>query len=82
LMSGWDVGQMMGPMWGMGSMTWLWVLLILGVGYWFWWYGPRDYPRRRYDFRDDPLEIARVRLANGEITVEEFDRIKEKILKS
>jgi len=81
-MFGWDVGQMMWPMWGMGSMMWFWVFLILGVGYWFWWYGPRDYPRRGYRRQEDSLEIARARLARGEITLEEFEKIKEAILNS
>ena len=81
-MYGWGVGQMMGPMWGMGSMMWFWVLLIFGVGYWFWWYGPSNIPRRRYEHRDGPLELARARLAKGEITLEEFEEIKKAIQNS
>ncbi len=67
---------MMWPMWGMGPMMWFWVLLIFGVGYWFWWYGPRDIPGRRFEYREDPLEFAKARLARGEITLEEFEEIK------
>ncbi|MCK4978572.1 MAG: SHOCT domain-containing protein, partial [Anaerolineales bacterium] len=66
------VAQMMWPMWGMGGMMWFWVLLIFGVGYWFL-YGPRNYPRRRHQNRVNPLELARARLARGELTLEEFE---------
>ena len=76
------VAQMMWPMWGMGGMMWLWVLLIFGAGYWFWWYRPQDIPRRRYMSREAPLEIAKARLAKGEITFEEFDEIKKAVQNS
>ncbi len=74
-----SVAQMMWPMWGMGGMMWFWVLLIFGVGYWFWWYGPRDIPRRRLQNRVNPLELARARLARGELTLDEFEEIKKAI---
>ena len=76
------VAQMMWPMWGMGGMMWIWVLLFFGAGYWFWWYRPRGYSSRRYRSRETPLEIARARLAKGEITLEEFDEIKKAIQNS
>jgi uncharacterized membrane protein len=59
-----------------------WVILIFGLVYWFFWYGPRDYPRRRYERRLDPLEHAKARLAKGEITLEEFEKVKEAIQNS
>ncbi|MCW3992254.1 MAG: SHOCT domain-containing protein [Candidatus Bathyarchaeota archaeon] len=34
---------------------------------------PRTYRRPR----EDPLEVARIRLARGEITAEEFEKIRE-----
>jgi uncharacterized membrane protein len=34
-------------------------------------------PYRRVE--EDPLEVARMRLAKGEITLEEFERIKKTI---
>lgn len=48
----------------------------------FWWYGPSNIPGRRFEYREDPLELARVRLARGEITLEEFEEIKKVILNS
>ena len=80
-MFSWGVGQMMWPMWGMGSMMWFWVLLFFGVGYWFL-FGPRVIPRRRYEYKENPLELARARLAKGEITIEEFEKTKEAIAHS
>jgi putative membrane protein len=72
---------MFGP-WGMGGGMWIWVILILGLAYVFWLYGPRSYPRRRYEPREDPLEHAKARLAKGEITLEEFEKVKEAIQNS
>jgi putative membrane protein len=72
---------MFGP-WGMGWGMWIWVFLIFGLGYWFFWYGPRGYQRRRYESREAPLEVAKVRLAKGEITLEEFEKIKKAIQNS
>ena len=65
----------------MGGMWWFWMLLV-GCGLWFWGYGPRGYPRRRISRRVDPLDIARGRLAKGEISLEEFNDIKDAILNS
>jgi putative membrane protein len=73
------VNQMMWPMWGMGGMMWFWVLLIFGVGYWVWWYGPREISRPRHLIRVNPLELAKTRLAKGEITLDEFEEIKKAI---
>ncbi len=54
---------------------WIWVLIFCGLCYWGWgWFRPRRY--RRYSYRQDPLEIARERLARGEITPEEYEEIK------
>jgi len=60
--------------WGMGWGMWFWVLVIVGVGYLFY-IGSR--PRAYRHEREDPLEVARLRLARGEITPEEFEKIKE-----
>lgn len=66
---------MMFGFWGMGWMMWIWPFLFIVFGYWLW-FGVR--PRRRHRrYRDDPVEHARLRLANGEITVEEFEKIKK-----
>lgn len=64
------------PFWGMGwwMIIWLPVLFAIGYGVYRVTYRPRS--RRR---RDDPLEIARIRLARGEISAEEFEKIKKKI---
>jgi putative membrane protein len=59
---------------GGGMIYWL---LILGVlGYFLWFY----YRPRRPTYRvEDPLEIAKRRLARGEITPEEYEEIKRKL---
>ncbi len=75
---------MMWPwMWGgmgMGWMMWAWIPLLLGFGWFFFWWLPGSNrigsPRH---FREDPLEVARMRLAKGEITPEEFERLRNTI---
>ncbi len=60
--------------WGMGWGMWFWLLILIGIGYLFYAFTvPRTYRRRR----EDPLEVARMRLAKGEISLEEFERIRE-----
>jgi putative membrane protein len=60
--------------WGMGWGMWFWLLVLIGLGYLFYInYRPRAY----YRAREDPLEVARLRLARGEITSEEFEEIKK-----
>jgi len=67
-------GAMMGT-WLMGWGMWLWVLVLAGLGYlaytWF-------RPRRRVA-REDPLEVARLRLARGEITAEEYEELVRRL---
>lgn len=59
---------------------WLGLIVIAAVGYWIFssTYLPRAYRVRR---KEDPLETARMRLARGEISVEEFEEIKAKLLR-
>ncbi|MHA2391242.1 MAG: SHOCT domain-containing protein [Promethearchaeota archaeon] len=58
--------------WGTGGMMWTWVFVLFGLGYLFWWgFRPQFYNR----YREDPLDIARMRLARGEITPEDFEKI-------
>lgn len=74
---------MMFGYWPMGGMMWGWVLVLFGCGYLFYMYRPRyhGYTRhRRYSRIDDPLDIAAARLARGEITIEEYERIRNAIL--
>jgi len=52
-----------------------WLMLLWGG-----WFRPRRY--RYHAYHDDPYEIARERLARGEITVQEYDAIIEKLGKS
>jgi len=65
---------MMGTGWMSWDM-WLWFLALAGLSYlaytWF-------RPRRRI-VRDDPLEAARLRLARGEITAEEYEEIMRRL---
>ena len=78
---------MMYGYWPMGGM-WFWVFLIFGCGSWFLGFRPRRYWRYRsyrpyrQSGQDDPLDIASARLARGEITFEEDEKIKKAILDS
>jgi len=60
-------------MWGG---MWFWPLIIAGLAYLFW---MSFRPRTRRIRHEDPVEVARMRLARGEITPEEFERIKKAI---
>lgn len=51
---------------------WPWIIILFGLGYLFWW-GVR--PQSIMGYREDPLDIARRRLARGEITPEDFEKI-------
>ena len=66
----------------MGGIMWVWVLLLFGCGWYFfrWMPGPYGYRRPRPP-REDPLEVAKRRLASGEITPEEFENLR-KIIES
>jgi uncharacterized membrane protein len=71
-MNGW-MDHMWG-FWGMGWGMWFWLLVIVGFGYLIYTTTvPRTYGRSR----EDPLEVARMRLARGEITPEEFEKTME-----
>jgi uncharacterized membrane protein len=64
--------------WGMGWGMWFWLLLFIGVGYLI-------YVSSRPIFSQgrsvDPLKVARLRLAKGEITLEQFERIRDTLKK-
>lgn len=67
--------------WGMGWGMWIWVLILvlIGVGYLFY----LSYISRGHRVeREDPLEVARLRLARGEITSKEFEELKKTLEKS
>jgi uncharacterized membrane protein len=67
------------PFGGMGWGMWFGFIVLAAIGYWIYssTYRPRAYHSRR---REDPLETARIRLARGEISVEEFEEIKARLL--
>ena len=65
----------MWPMMGMGTGMWVWILIIAGIAYYF--YG--GYRPRRVVRENSPLEVARIRYARGEITLEEFEEIKRNL---
>lgn len=79
---------MMYGYWPMGGMSWIWMILLFGCGSLFFWYRPRHYRRYRslrhygYMRNEDPLDLASARLAKGEITFEEYEKIKKAILDS
>jgi uncharacterized membrane protein len=63
-----------------GGMWFFGVLIIVGIAYLFWSsYGPR---RQNQTNHNDPLEYAKLRLARGEIIVEEFEKIRKTITES
>ncbi|MCL4318708.1 MAG: SHOCT domain-containing protein [Firmicutes bacterium] len=68
------MGGMMTMMW-ISNVLWLGLIIVLGAGIWYWVGSHRDI--RRHD--DDPLAILELRLARGEITVEEYERIRERL---
>lgn len=55
-------------------------LLIIGLlAYWaYTWYRPNR--NRTYPVERTPLEIAQERLARGEITSEEYEKIRKKLV--
>ena len=70
-------GQMMWPFMGWGMFFWALILAGLGCLVWL-----SLRPRGQSYREQDALEKARIRLANGEITPEEFDEIKSKLKQS
>ncbi len=59
--------------WGMGWGMWFWVITIIGLGYLFFIVvTPKTYEK----IGKNPLEVAQMRLAKGEITPEEYEKIK------
>jgi uncharacterized membrane protein len=67
-------GQMMWPF--MSGGMFVWVLLLIGFAYLFWVYFKPD---KSEPHSYDPLEVARLRLARGEISREEYDLIISKL---
>lgn len=53
------------------------LILLAGVAYWI--YSAAFAPRRRRWMGEDPMEAARMRLARGEITAEEFEEIRKNL---
>jgi len=60
----------------MGAGMWFWPLFLAGIGYLVWY---SFWPRGRRYIHEDPVEIAKMRLARGEITVEEFESIRKAV---
>jgi uncharacterized membrane protein len=68
---------MMGLGWGMDAGAWVWMLILMSV--WFVGLAAVVWLIVRATHRtpsEDPTAILRVRLARGEITPEEFERVK------
>jgi uncharacterized membrane protein len=60
----------------MGAGMWIWPLVLAGLVYLVWYsYRPRG---RRY-ISEDLVEVARMRLARGEITLKEFEGIRKAV---
>ncbi|MDJ0331552.1 SHOCT domain-containing protein [Planococcus sp. S3-L1] len=75
---GWGMG------WGMGGGIWmiLALLVIIGVAVYYFTKNKNNngLTNSQQDTKTDALEIARTRLAKGEITTEEFEEIKKTLL--
>jgi len=68
------MGDGMGMGWGM----WIWFFIFMGCAWLFlnWWSRPYRYGfYRQYD--ENALDVARMRLAKGELSLEEFEEIKK-----
>ena len=74
---GWDMG------WGMGGGSWLIAVLVVIIGfaiYYFMKNNNSGFNSSQKDSGTDAMEIAKKRLARGEITNEEFEEIKKRLL--
>ena len=58
--------------WGAAGLMWSGSLILIGLGFIFLW-GYRPQSTRRY--RSDPVGIARMRLARGDISLEEYETL-------
>ena len=68
--------------WGLGG-RWLIAGLVVLIGfaiYYFLKNNNNGFNRSQKDFGTDPMEIAKKRLATGEITNAEFEEIKKRLL--
>jgi len=80
-MNGW-MGHMWNS-WGMGWGMWIWLLILIGArSIDRYLYYLNVIPRSSQSLMKDRLEVARFRLARGEITPEEFQTISEALKKS
>lgn len=64
-----------GHPWGLGTIIFLLVLGLMAYAVIRAVFGRKD-PRNHFTDRNDSLEILKTRLAKGEITIEEFERLK------
>jgi len=74
---------MMGPGWGMGGGSWLIAGLVVLIGfaiYYFMKNNNNGFNSSQKDSGTDAMEIAKKRLARGEITNAEFEEIKKRLL--
>jgi len=74
---GWGMG------WGMGGGSWLIAVLVVIIGfaiYYFMKNNNSGFNSSQKDSGTDAMEIAKKRLARGEITNEEFEEIKKRLL--
>lgn len=62
-----------GDMMGMHGLWWIfWIVVVIALLFW----GRADFSVRREQPRETPHDILRRRLANGEISTEEYDKRK------
>lgn len=65
------MGGMMTMIW-ISNVLWIGLIIALGLGIWYWIRSHRDIRGRN----DDPLAILKLRLARGEITLEEYEELR------
>lgn len=73
---GWGMG------WGMGGGSWLIAGLVVLIGFAIYYFlkNNNGFNRSQKDSGTDAMEIAKRRLARGEITNAEFEEIKKRLL--
>jgi putative membrane protein len=76
-MGGW--GHMMGYGWYGGGLMWLILIIVAVVVIYFVLNRNKNYGPSEDSDRESPMDILKKRYAKGDITKEEFDRLKKDI---
>lgn len=69
------MGGMITTMMWISNVLWLGLIFALGLGVWYWIRSHKDIR----EHHDDPLAIVKLRLARGEITLEEYEELQRRL---